>query len=239
MLQALESPTPPERKKITRAAPSLDPIRNRLDALLDDETLSIREIWQHVFDDAEAPVSYSTVAEYARSRRPAKRRTAEPVAPQLSGTPMQHTTRDLFHLVRTRPGMYGIGDYASACTFVTGYDAATGFTALNGFREMLVTRLGDGDNLTPFALIHRLTFDEYRAELDHEANSTAIDALFSYLDRFLELRDQRGGLARIYDDYLTWLKAQPWFESFKHFKIPPLPAVATRPADNQAETSER
>lgn len=206
--QALESPTPPERKKPVRAAPHLDSIRDRLDELISDETLSIREIWQRLFDEADTPVSYSTIAEYARTRRPATRRPTEPArAPQLSGTPMQHTASDLFHLVRIRPGMYEVHDYATACAFVTGYDAATGFTALTGFREMLVTRLGAGDNLTWHALINRLAFGEYRAELSQEDEDTAVEALFTHLDEFLALRDQHRGLVRIYDDYLTWLKS--------------------------------
>ena len=232
--QALESPTPPERKKPARPAPNLDPLRDRLDALLDDGNLSIREIWQRLFDEVDKPVSYSTVAEYARTRRPAKRRPAEQArAPQLSGTPMQHTARDLFHLVRTRPKMYGVHDYTSACAFVTGYDAATGFIALAGFREMLITRLGTGDNLTWHALVNRLAFGEYRAELDLDANNTAIETLFGQLDRFLELRDQSGGLVRIYDDYLTWLKSQPWFDAVKHFKIPPVAPV--QPTEDPAD----
>lgn len=231
--QALESPNPPERKRPTRNAPNLDPIRDRLDALLNDNNLTIREIWQRLFDEADKPVSYSMVAEYARTRRPATRRPAEQArAPQLSGTPMQHTARDLFHLVRTRPGMYGVHDFTSACAFVTGYDAATGFIALAGFREMLITRLASGGNLTWHALVNRLAFGEYRAELDQQANETAIETLFTQLDQFLALRDQYGGLTRIYDDYLTWLKSQPWFDTFKHFKIPPV--TPTQPTDDTA-----
>jgi hypothetical protein len=133
---------------------------------------------------------------------------------------MQHTASDLFHLVRTRPGMYGVDNYTSACAFVTGYDAATGFTALTGFREMLVTRLGTGDNLTWHALINRLAFGEYRAEMSREDETTAIEALFTHLDEFLALRDQHRGLLRIYDDYLTWLKTQDWYDALKHLKIP-------------------
>jgi hypothetical protein len=94
---------------------------------------------------------------------------------------------------------------SSLARAVTGYDAATGFTALNGFREMLIARLGKGDNLTPYALIIHLAFGEYRAELDPADNDAAIDMLFTALDQFLDLRDKPGGLVRIYDDYLTWL----------------------------------
>jgi hypothetical protein len=37
-----------------------------------------------------------------------------------------------------------------------------------------------------------------------------IDTLFALLDEFFTRRATPQDLVRIYDDYLTWLKAQPW-----------------------------
>jgi hypothetical protein len=40
-----------------------------------------------------------------------------------------------------------------------------------------------------------------------------VDLLFSLLDEYLERRSTPGGTVAIFDEYLTWLKAQPWYRA--------------------------
>lgn len=67
--QALNSPTaePPPRKRMNRAAPALDPIRDAIDSLL-DQNLTAWEIWTRVVDEHDADASYATVRDYIRTR---------------------------------------------------------------------------------------------------------------------------------------------------------------------------
>ena len=225
--QALASPAPPPRKKPKqRPTPALDQVRAHLDRLL-DEDLNIRQIWERVLDATETYVSYRTVADYVRTRRPSSRRASTPPAPEMAlpmtGTPVTPAPRELFALVRKRPGMYGITNFATACTFITGYDAAHNWSALNGFREMLIPRLDRGDNLTWVALVRHLAPGGWSDPLTPEADAAATETLFELLDEFLARSTQHGGLLRIYEDYLTWLKAQDWYDALKHLKIPPTP----------------
>lgn len=117
--------------------------------------------------------------------------------------------------------MFGIKDYASACTFVAGYDAATDYAALEGFREFLIPQLDGGNNLVWWALTRHIVLGGCNEPLDEDADKAATDGLFRLLDEFLALRDQNGGMLRIYDDYLTWLKGQNWYGKLQHFVIPP------------------
>ncbi|MEU5266891.1 hypothetical protein [Amycolatopsis sp. NPDC021455] len=50
--------------------------------------------------------------------------------------------------VMRRPGAYGIGNLEQALAFFDGFDTATEFAFLNGFREWLARNGGDGPNLT-------------------------------------------------------------------------------------------
>lgn len=237
--QALESPVPPPRKKQKpRPTPALDQVRPHVDRLL-DEDLNIRQIWERVLDQSETYVSYRTVADYVRTRRPAVRRASTPPEPgelaaPMTGTPVTTAPRELFALVHRRPGMYGITNYATACTFITGYDAAHDWRALGGFREMLIPRLGRGDNLTWTALVRHLAPGGWADPPTPEADAAATETLFELLDEFLARASQHGGLLRIYEDYLTWLKAQDWYDALKHLKIPP--AAPGQPADNRLDS---
>jgi hypothetical protein len=67
--QALNSPTPqpPPRKKINRSAPVLDPIRDTIDGLL-NQNLTAWQIWTHLVDEHDADASYTTVRDYIQTR---------------------------------------------------------------------------------------------------------------------------------------------------------------------------
>ncbi|MBN9739586.1 hypothetical protein DMP23_00450 [Amycolatopsis sp. A1MSW2902] len=124
--------------------------------------------------------------------------------------------RKLFGEIRRYPGLYGLdGSYHDYCTFLLGVDTGNGGQLLTGFRESLVPRVGDGDNLTWPALVLHLAFPDrtegWRDEAAGAGRDTANDLLFSLLDEFFEKQAQPRGTAAIFDEYLTWLKAQPWY----------------------------
>jgi hypothetical protein len=129
----------------------------------------------------------------------------------------QMNYRELLQSVKRRPGMYGInGAYSSAVAFVLGCDAAMSGTLLHGFREWLIVRLGDGNNLAWHALVMRVLGlqDQENAEFStvgSEINMQPIEGLFELLDEFFEERDRPNGMIRIYNSYLTWLSGQEWF----------------------------
>lgn len=125
--------------------------------------------------------------------------------------------QEFFHGVHQRPALHGLdGSYKDFVTFLLGFDAATSWNLLSGFREWLVVRNGDGNNLVWSALVQRLALPErehgYRCRpLDPEEDAHAVATLFRLLDEFLELKAEHGGTVKIYDRYLTWLKGQTWF----------------------------
>ena len=125
--------------------------------------------------------------------------------------------RRLFSEVRDRPGLYGLdGSFRGFCAFVHGADAGNDWQLLAGFRESLVVRVGAGNNLTWPALVLRLAWPDVDTgwlELvtQPDRNRTAVDALFSLLEEYLDRRAVADGLVTIFDEYLTWLKAQDWY----------------------------
>ena len=116
--------------------------------------------------------------------------------------------------LRKRPGMYvSPATYDTAVAFVDGYDTATHGGLLVGFREWLVVKLGEGNNLVWSALVSDLMqcttpMKELKSQDDHNA---AIEFLFATLDQFLDERDERDGMRRIYAAYERWLRRQDWY----------------------------
>jgi len=125
--------------------------------------------------------------------------------------------------LRKRPGMYlSPATYDTAVAFVDGYDTATQGGLLVGFREWLVVKLGEGNNLVWSALVSDLMqcttgMKEIKSPDDHKA---AIEFLFATLDQFLNERDEWGGMRRIYVAYERWLHRQDWYDSSSPHWIP-------------------
>ena len=122
--------------------------------------------------------------------------------------------RKLFADVHRRPGLFGLdGSFHDFTVFVRGCEAGNDGQLLAGFRELLVARCRDGNNLTWEALVPRQAFPDGpppREQADPQRDRVAADTLFRLLDDYLQRRAELGGLARIFDEYLTWLKAQSW-----------------------------
>ncbi|WP_216588074.1 hypothetical protein [Streptomyces brasiliscabiei] len=116
--------------------------------------------------------------------------------------------REHLELIRTRPGMYGLdGSYGDYVTYLHGYDAGTRDSALLGFREWLLLKLGHHSSFVWSRLVTEMALPEvapgpgYRG-LDEEQNQVAVEALFLFLEKFLHARDaERDGLRRIIRDY--------------------------------------
>ena len=76
ILQALDSPIPPPRKKLPPRKSQVDPYKDTIDAILmEDRTMpphrrhTIRRIWERLVDEHDAQVSYSIVRAYVARRR--------------------------------------------------------------------------------------------------------------------------------------------------------------------------
>ncbi|MFJ5996561.1 hypothetical protein [Streptomyces sp. NPDC092370] len=116
--------------------------------------------------------------------------------------------REHLELIRTRPGMYGLdGSYGDYVTYLHGYDAGSRDSALLGFREWLLLKLGHESSFVWSALVTELALPgasrafDYR-NLDQEQSQVAVDALFQFLEGFLRDRDeQRDGLRSIFREY--------------------------------------
>jgi hypothetical protein len=126
--------------------------------------------------------------------------------------------RTQFQAIHKRPQLYGLnGSYGQYCAYLEGLDAGNDGRLLTGFREWLVTRRGDGNNLTWRGLVIHLARPDGpaagRAAVESaDRDPAVIDALFALLDEFFALRVGPQDLVRVYDDYLTWLKAQSWYK---------------------------
>jgi len=124
--------------------------------------------------------------------------------------------RKLFADVHRRPGMFGLdGSFHDFTVFVRGCEAGNDGQLLAGFREWMVARCGFGNNLVWEALVLHQAFPDgpprrEQLEADPELDRGAAETLFRLLDEYLRRRTEHGGLAKIFDEYLTWLKAQSW-----------------------------
>lgn len=230
VVQALASPTPPPRKRRSvRDHPALDPVRSAIDAMLEEydtqqphQPPTARLIWERLLDEHDATVSYATVQGYLARKRP-KPGTAARLSRHTSGNILATNNvasqgaavrhyRDLLASVRQRPHMHGLdGSYATVTAFVLGCDAGSSGGMLTGFREWLIARLGNGNNLAWPALIRHLTPAGFTHPLTPEAGAEAVTTLFQLLEEFLEQREQPDSLFKIYTSYQSWLNTQSWY----------------------------
>jgi len=125
--------------------------------------------------------------------------------------------RKLFSDIHDRPGMWGLdGSFGQFCAFLTGVDAGNDWQWLCGFREWLIVRADTGNNLHWSGLVLLLAFPGDQtgrrallAEPEHDKR--AVDTLFTLLGEFLDRRAEHDGTVAVFDEYLTWLKAQSWY----------------------------
>src|SRR5438309_712191 len=112
--------------------------------------------------------------------------------------------------LRDRPGMFiPKVDFDVVAAFITGFNQATRGGLLAGFREWLVVRCGDGNNLPWPALVLRLTFPDAespdRCLLQGGNQKFAVDRLFDLLQAYFQEKESPDGMRRIYVRYERWL----------------------------------
>ncbi|WP_437937207.1 hypothetical protein [Sorangium sp. So ce341] len=114
--------------------------------------------------------------------------------------------------------------YSTIVAFVEGYDLALYGGFLVGFREWLIVKLDDGNNLSWSALVLNLmghAGDRSSTEgKSAEGQSAAIEFLFDTLEKFIDEREAPSGLRRIYRSYENWLTRQDWYSPLSPDWIP-------------------
>ncbi|WP_437896392.1 hypothetical protein [Sorangium sp. So ce124] len=114
--------------------------------------------------------------------------------------------------------------YSTIVAFVEGYDLALCGGFLVGFREWLIVKLDDGNNLSWSALVLSLmgrVGERSSAEVESaEGQSAVIEFLFDTFEKFLGEREAPSGLRRIYRSYENWLTRQDWYSPLSPDWIP-------------------
>ncbi|MGW5190534.1 hypothetical protein ACWEOO_14835 [Kribbella sp. NPDC004138] len=137
--------------------------------------------------------------------------------------------RELLRHVRLRPGMiFGRSGltYEELVRFVIGLQHGRP-DQLSGFREFLVLKLNDGDNLGWPALVRRLVVPHAGRPLSPEDDQAAVHGLLDLLDEFLA--ETAGSGSRAIDrEYLLWLQQQSWYNlELARFDSSPAPRMLT------------
>jgi hypothetical protein len=118
--------------------------------------------------------------------------------------------------VCARTGMFVHPDtYQSFCAYVQGYDAATSYSLLRGFREWLVLRLRDGSNLAWTALVKDVISARGHQGASDIQERAAIEQLFELIRDFIAERGDDVEAASIFSRYAEWerKRSAEWEES--------------------------
>jgi excisionase family DNA binding protein len=137
--------------------------------------------------------------------------------------------RELLRHVRLRPGIiFGRSElnYEELVKFVIGLQHGRP-DQMSGFREFLVLKLNDGDNLGWPTLVARLVVPHAGHPLSPEDDQAAVHGLLDLLDEFLA--ETAGSGSRAIDrEYLLWLQQQSWYNlELARFDSSPAPRMLT------------
>ncbi|WP_189316887.1 hypothetical protein [Streptomyces brasiliensis] len=238
--QALNSPTPPPRKK---RPPTVGPAKGRIgpliDAILDEYAAAhagqfptMRVIWEKLLDEHHVTAAYATVHRYLAkhphwSPDTLARQPNTPSGDFLAAAqlPFQSNVikhyRALLAAVHRDPKRHGLdGSYATTTAFILGLDAGSSWSMLTGFQEWLVVRLGKGHDLTWPVLVRHLAPGGWSHPLSTQADAAAVTALYQLIGEFFTTREQPDGLARIFRTYQTWAITQDWYHLEDPAKLP-------------------
>ncbi|MFC3500117.1 hypothetical protein ACFOOK_03935 [Micromonospora krabiensis] len=142
--------------------------------------------------------------------------------------------RELFANIRKRPRMWLIrDDFATVVAFVDGCNEANARSLLTGFQPWLVTQAGCLDNHVWWSIVAHLTEPAGArdvGDMDADLDARAVETLFDLLDEFLELRDERDGLNRIFAAHEQWrrLREQPGCNATETTSAVQWPRAASR-----------
>lgn len=129
-----------------------------------------------------------------------------------------------------RPGMYVVtASLDCVIAYIDGLDRATG--CLAGFREWLVIRFEDGDNLYWGGLFRMLLRD------GNVTDPESIEILGRVFNEFKEFVDscssRREAQLKIYLRYHAWLLNRPYYKPGTPWYIPPYDGLAVPDAGGQ------
>jgi hypothetical protein len=96
--------------------------------------------------------------------------------------------------------------FSSVCAYISGFDHARDGGPLDGFREWLVVRLRDGDNMTWDGLVEmaiRPEADPIESATDDQ-DASRLKAMAVLFDEFFRFRDEEG-VTKIHYEYARWL----------------------------------
>lgn len=99
-------------------------------------------------------------------------------------------------------------EFDVAVAFVDGFDAATSHGLLVGFREWLVLRLNDGNNLSWSELLLLIDQSERSGTPSAATEEERVAFLFATLEEFVAERERLAGIRSIFVRYDDWLRAQ-------------------------------
>ncbi|MDG4840286.1 hypothetical protein O7631_27480 [Micromonospora sp. WMMD967] len=120
--------------------------------------------------------------------------------------------RDLFANIRNRPRMWLVReDSASVVAFIEGCNQANAGTLLTGFQPWLVTQAGCLDNHVWWSIVAHLVEPigpKDIRDMDPDLDARTVESLFDLLDEFLELRDERDGLNRVFAAHEQWRRSR-------------------------------
>jgi hypothetical protein len=106
--------------------------------------------------------------------------------------------------VRRRPSMFLHSEtFDSVVAFLNGYDAAQSFCFIGGLRERIIVRANRDSNLAWPGIVLMILEDSNSPE--------SVERLFVLLEQFIDIRDSRDGLRRIFLEYECWLHDQAWY----------------------------
>ncbi|MBX7228635.1 MAG: hypothetical protein K1X48_03385 [Burkholderiaceae bacterium] len=121
--------------------------------------------------------------------------------------------KDLVQKLCKQPGMWVSEPYfMSVCAYLRGYDDAREGGPLAGFREWLIVKVNEGNNLGWERLVQNIIFrDELsQASLKAQGEEESLLKLASLLDEYLVFRSVTG-LTKVYYDYAQWLLKKQWY----------------------------
>jgi hypothetical protein len=229
--QALNSPTPPPRKKRPpivgpakgRIGPTIDVILDEYAAAHAGQLPTIRLIWEKLLDEHHITAAYATVHRYMAnhprwSSDTLARQSDQPPGDFLAASQLPFYSnvikhyRTLLTAIRRDPARHGLdGSYATTTAFLLGLDAGNSWSMFTGFQEWLVVRLGKGHDLTWPVLVRHLTPGGWVHPLSAQADTAAVVTLHRLVGEFFTTREQPDGLARIFRDYQSWAITQDWY----------------------------
>jgi hypothetical protein len=127
---------------------------------------------------------------------------------QVTNMPLPH----VLEMVRRRPLMYLRSvEFDVVVAFVDGFDTATNHGLLVGFREWLVLRLNDGNNLAWSDLLLMIDQSERAGTPSAATEEARVAFLFATLEEFFAERERPEGIRSIFVRYDDWLRAQEWY----------------------------